>query len=103
MFDDDKNIERDKTFNDFYNIKFRITKNETFEIFIIRFIVVITFLIFENVTLIISFRQKLIKRFNENIKYLIFCKFYKNFVDDVRVVNFLNCHNVRRLDYIDFN
>ena len=105
MFDDDEVTERDKTFNDFYNFKFKMQKSETFETFIIRFTIVITFLTLNDSILIISLRQKFIKRLNENIKHLIFIKFYKNFVDDVKIINLQNRHDDQRSDcnYSGFN
>ena len=77
MFDDNETIERDKTINDFHNIKFKMQKNEIFKTFIIRYTIVIIFLNLNDAIFKISLRQKFIKRFNENIKFLIFIKFIR--------------------------
>ena len=89
MFDENEVIELDKVYNKFFNFNFKMQKNESFEIFMIRFTIVIVSMSFLDAQLLVLIRLKLIKSLRESTKHLIFCKSFKTFVDDVRSVNLL--------------
>ena len=89
MFDENETIELDKVDNEFFNFNFKMQKNESFEIFMMRFIIVIASMSLLDAQLLVLIRLKLIKSLRESTKHLIFCKSFKTFVDNVRSVNLL--------------
>ena len=89
MFDENEIIELDKVYNKLFNFNFKMQKNESFEIFMMRFIIVIVSMNLLDAQLLVLIRLKLVKSLHESTKYLIFCKSFKTFVDDVRSVNLL--------------
>ena len=87
MFDENEITKQIKIYNEFYNSKFKIYKNEVFEKFMMRFIIVIIFLNLFDVLLLMTWKNKFIKRLRNDVKHLIDCKSYSIFVDDVKTID----------------
>ena len=92
MFDENEIIELNKTYNELFNFDFKMQQKKIFEIFMIRFIIVIVSMIFLDAQLIVIIKFKLIKRLRDETRHFVFCKSFKTFVDEIKNVDLLHHH-----------
>ena len=87
-FDDDDITKRNNVYNKFFNVDFVMKNNETFIVFLARYISTVTRLKFSNYDLLFHLERNFTRRLRESvIAFSTFIKNYYTFVQQVKTMN----------------